>query len=92
MLFVYTMTYASSNLADYAPAPDALGPALVKLGIVFAVNTTCSLIKDKAYVQHFSTTPVRPFPAISLIFFFIRDLFAMASAFTLPPIFSKILS
>jgi hypothetical protein len=60
--------------------------------MVFLVNTTCSLIKDKAYAQHFGKIEVRPFPVSSLTLFFARDIVAMASAFTLPPILGQYLS
>jgi hypothetical protein len=66
-----------------------LDPAISKLLAVFLVNTTFSLVKDKALTQHLGHGEARDFPVSSLGLFFLRDIIAMASAFTIPPIFGK---
>lgn len=55
VFFVYSSTYLSSNLADHVDVPGVT-PPIVKLTISFLVNTTASLIKDKALAQHFGKT------------------------------------
>lgn len=88
ILAVYQATYVTSNLADHYVI-SWLDPAISKLMAVFAVNTTLSLLKDKALTQRFGHGEARKFPWSSLNLFFIRDIIAMASAFTLPPILGK---
>lgn len=60
--------------------------------ITFLVNTTTSLIKDKALAQRFGAKEVKPFPLTSFGLFFLRDIVAMASAFTIPPALGEIIS
>lgn len=50
ILAVYHATYVASNLADHYVVPW-LDPAISKLMAVFAVNTTFSILKDKALTQ-----------------------------------------
>lgn len=50
ILLVYNATYLTSNLADHYVIPW-LDPAVSKLLAVFLVNTTFSLLKDKALTQ-----------------------------------------
>lgn len=88
VLAVYQSTYVASNLADHYVIPW-LDPAVSKLLTVFVVNTTFGLLKDKALTQKFGHGEVRPFPLSSLSLFFLRDIIAMASAFTLPSILGK---
>lgn len=88
ILAVYQATYVTSNLADHYVVPW-LDPAISKLMAVFAVNTTFSLLKDKALTQRFGHGEPRRFPWSSLNLFFLRDIIAMASAFTLPAILGK---
>lgn len=88
ILAVYQATYVTSNLADHYVI-SWLDPAISKLMAVFTVNTTLSLLKDKALTQRFGHGEARNFPWSSLNLFFIRDIIAMASAFTLPPILGK---
>lgn len=88
VLGVYQATYVASNLADHYVIPW-LDPAVSKLLTVFVVNTTFGLLKDKALTQRFGHGEVRSFPLSSLSLFFLRDIIAMASAFTLPPILGK---
>ncbi len=83
MYFVYSLTYMASNLAEYVDLSPDIPQNIQKLMMVFLVNTTTSLIKDKKYAIKYGKT-VKPFPNTSLGLFFIRDLIAMASAFTLP--------
>lgn len=64
----------------------------MKLLTTFVVNTTTSLIKDKALTQKFGTTIVRSFPLTSYGLFFLRDIIAMASAFTIPPYLGELIS
>jgi hypothetical protein len=90
MYFVYSFTYTFSNLADYVNLTDSVSHPIQKLLIVFAVNTTASLIKDKKYIQHFGLE-AKKFPIKSYGFLFSRDLLAMASAFTLPPLLAKMI-
>jgi hypothetical protein len=89
MYFVYSSTYAVSNLADHVDLSPNVPHPIQKLLIVFLVNTSASLIKDKKYAVKFGLPSVRPFPLISYILFFARDLVAMAGAFTIPPILGK---
>lgn len=88
ILAVYHATFVTSNLADHYVIPW-LDPAISKLLAVFTVNTTMSLLKDKALTQRFGNGEVRKFPFSALNLFFLRDIIAMASAFTLPPIIGK---
>jgi hypothetical protein len=83
MYFVYSLTYMTSNLSEYVNLSPDIPQNIQKLIMVFLVNTTTSLIKDKKYAIKYGQA-VRPFPKASLGLFFIRDLVAMASAFTLP--------
>lgn len=55
ILFVYAATYSSSNLADHLVI-SGISPAIVKLMVSFLVNTSASLVKDKALAQHFGAT------------------------------------
>lgn len=91
LLLVYTATYISSNLADHIHS-KSVDPAIMKLGITFVVNTVTSLLKDRALTQKFGTKEVKPFPITSFGLFFLRDIVAMASAFTIPPILGQIIS
>lgn len=88
---VYTSTYISSNLADHI-AINGVDPALLKLGITFVVNTVTSLAKDKALTQKFGTKQAKSFPISSFGLFCLRDIVAMASAFTIPPILGEVIS
>jgi len=92
MYFVYMCTYSVSNLMDHVNVTPDISHSIQKLLAVFVTNTTCSIIKDKIYAQHFGKTAIRPFPNASIGLFFARDILAMASAFTLPPILGKIIS
>ena len=88
VLAVYQATYLTSNLADHYIIPW-LDPAISKLMAVFLVNTTLSLLKDKALTQRLGHGEARKFPIPALGLFFTRDIIAMASAFTIPPILGK---
>lgn len=83
MYFVYSLTYITSNLSEYINLSPDIPQNIQKLLMVFLVNTSTSLIKDKKYAIKYGQA-VKPFPTVSLGLFFFRDLFAMASAFTLP--------
>ena len=50
ILLVYHATYVTSNLADHMVMPW-VDPAISKLISVFLVNTSLSLLKDKALTQ-----------------------------------------
>jgi hypothetical protein len=84
LLLVYTSTYISSNLADHWRI-SGVDPALLKLMTTFLVNTVTSIIKDKALTQRFGSSDVHTFPLKSYLLFFLRDIVAMAAAFTSPP-------
>jgi hypothetical protein len=86
------MTYTASNVADHYTGLEWIDHKYQKLLFVFLINTTCGLAKDRAYAQHFGASTIKPFPISALGFFFARDIIAIASAFTLPPILGKILS
>lgn len=88
ILAVYQATYITSNLADHYVIPW-VDPAISKLMAVFVVNTTLSLLKDKALTQRLGHGEARRFPLSSLNLFFLRDIIAMASAFTIPTILGK---
>ena len=93
MCFVYFPTYATSNLADHFNLSDQLPHPLQKLSAIFLVNTSASLIKDRVYTIRLNPFKAsEPFPVTSLLCFFLRDLIAMAAAFTLPPICADLLS
>lgn len=92
MYFVYACTYVTNNLADHVNIHPDISPPIQKLGLVFLANTTCSLIKDKKYAVKYGQAVSRPFPLASYVLFFIRDIIAMASAFTIPPIAGKIIA
>ena len=49
-------------------------------------------MKDKALAQRLGKGEERKFPVSSLGLFFIRDIIAIASAFTIPPIFGRFLA
>lgn len=88
VLMVYSSTYISSNLADHMHI-KGIDDSLLKLIVTFAVNTSASLIKDKALTQRFGSSEKRNFPMASFGLFFLRDVIAMASAFTIPAILGK---
>ena len=90
IFFVYSTTYATSNLCDHIKI-KGVDPALVKLTLTFLVNTTASLIKDKALAQAFGAKEVKPFPNSSFALFLLRDIVAVASAFTIPPILAEVI-
>jgi hypothetical protein len=92
MYFVYFLTYATSNFADHVNFTPEVSHPIQKLLMVFLANTTCSLIKDKKYAVKYGQISTRPFPLASYGLFFLRDLIAMASAFTIPPILGKAIS
>ena len=85
IFFVYASTYISSNVADHVEI-KGMDPAFVKLMMSFLVNTSASLVKDKALAQAFGNQTSRTFPVSSFGLFLMRDIVAMASAFTIPPI------
>ena len=91
--FVYFPTYTIGNWADHFDyAPDVPRP-IQKLLAIFLANTTTSLIRDRIYAIRLNPhKKMEPFPATSLSLFFLRDIIAMASAFTLPPILGKAIS
>ena len=89
MYFVYSFTYTASNLADHVNLTNEVSHPIQKLAIVFLVNTVCGLIKDKKYAVKYGNNVSRPFPPISYGLFFVRDIAAMASAFTIPPMLGK---
>ena len=91
ILFVYTTTYASSNIADHMEI-SGVDPAIIKLTVSFLVNTVASLMKDKAFTQTFGTQKIKSFPMTSYAFLLSRDIVGMASAFTIPPIIGRYLS
>ncbi len=85
------MTYTANNLTDHSTIIPSLSIPMQNLLATFVVNTACGISKDKAYIQHFATIKIRPFPASTLGLLFLRDLITVASAFTLPPMFSKMM-
>lgn len=85
IFFVYASTYASSNIADHVEI-NRVDPSIVKLMISFLVNTSASLVKDKALAMAFGNQTSKPFPMSAFGLFLLRDIVAMASAFTIPPI------
>lgn len=92
MYFVYFFTYSISNIADHLNFTDEVSHPIQKLLMVFLTNTTCSLIKDKKYAVEYGQTAAKKFPIPSYGLFFLRDMIAMASAFTIPPILGKIIT
>lgn len=89
MYFVYIMTYTANNLTDHSSIIPGLSIPIQNLLATFVVNTACGISKDKAYIQHFATIKIRPFPPTTLGLLFLRDIITVASAFTLPPIISR---
>jgi len=91
--FVYFPTYTIGNWADhYDLTPDVPRP-IQKLLAIFVTNTITSLIRDRIYAIRLNPhKKMEPFPMSSLSLFFLRDIIAMASAFTLPPIMGKMIS
>ena len=89
MYFVYLMTYATNNFTDHSYIIPDMPIAIQNLIMTFCVNTTCGVLKDKAYIQHFGAIQPKAFPAISLVILFLRDLITVSSAFTFPPIFAE---
>jgi len=91
--FVYFPTYTVSNWADHFDlTPDVPRP-IQKLLAVFLANTVTSLTRDRIYAIRLNPhKKMEPFPISSLSLFFLRDIIAMASAFTLPPILGKHIS
>ena len=85
VFIVYSATYVAGNLADHMSI-RGVDDSILKLMITFFANTTTSLIKDKALTQRFGGTEKKSFPVSSYGLFFLRDIIAMASAFTIPPI------
>lgn len=92
MYFVYAPTYIASNLADHIDFTSSVSHPIQKLAMVFLVNTTLSLKKDREYAVRYGMSTGRSFPAVSYGLFFVRDIIAMASAFTIPPILGRAIS
>ncbi len=89
MYFVYIMTYSANNLTDHSSIIPSLPIPIQNLLLTFAVNTTCGILKDKAYIQHFGAIKPQSFPVKSLALLFLRDIITVASAFTFPKILGK---
>lgn len=90
MLFVYLPTYSIPNMMDHFNFTDKISHPIQKLIAAFLINTSTSLIKDMIYTKRLNPfKPVEPFPLKSFVLFFLRDMVAMAGAFTLPPIVAK---
>jgi hypothetical protein len=91
--FVYFPTYTVSNWADHFDLSSDVPRSIQKLLMVFLTNTTTSLIRDRIYTLRLNPhKAIENFPISSLGLFFVRDIIAMASAFTLPPIVGKAIS
>ena len=87
MCFVFLPTFTVSNVADHYNISDDIPMNIQKLLLVCLTNTTTSLIKDRIYILRLNPhKPIEPLPIASLFLLFTRDLIAMMSAFTLPPI------
>jgi hypothetical protein len=89
MYFVYTMTYGANNLTDHSEIIPGLPIPIQNLLMTFTVNTVCGILKDAAYIKHFGVAKPKAFPVASLGLLLMRDIITVASAFTLPPIFSE---
>ncbi len=90
MLFVYLPTYSIPNMMDHFNFTDKISHPIQKLIAAFLTNTTTSLIKDMVYTKRLNPfKPIEPFPPRALAMLFLRDIVAMAGAFTLPPIVAK---
>lgn len=93
MCFVYLPTFTVSNLADHYNLTDAIPHPIQKLFAVFVTNTITSLTKDMVFTKRLNPfKPIEPFPPAALGMLFMRDIIAMAGAFTLPSIVAKELS
>jgi len=91
--FVYFPTYTVGNWADHIDLAPEVPRPIQKLFAVFLANTTTSLIRDRIYAIRLNPhKKMEPFPITSLSLFFLRDIIAMASAFTLPPIVGRQIS
>lgn len=88
--FVYFPTYTVGNWSDRFDWSSDISRPIQKLIAVFLTNTTTSLIRDRIYAIRLNPhKKMEPFPVSSLSLFFLRDIIAMASAFTLPPIVGR---
>jgi len=58
----------------------------------FTANTVTSIFKDKALTQRFGLSKERSFPLKSYGVFFLRDIIAMAAAFTIPSVLGEFIS
>ena len=90
MYLVFASTYITSNLADHIDF--TISHPVQKLAIVFLVNTTMSLKRDREYAMRLGTRTAKTFPLLSYGLFFVRDMIAMATAFTIPPILGRAIS
>ena len=81
---VYAGTYTSANSVDAFCKHYGYNEVYPKLSIVFMVNMTFSILKDRALVRLFGTIKPAPIPAMSYLFWSFRDIFTVLSAFILP--------
>jgi hypothetical protein len=63
---------------------EFISPSMAKLLASFIVRTTGTLVVDKIVIQKVSKNTPKPLPFPSIVLFFIRDILAMAAAFTIP--------
>ena len=91
MYFVYSSTYIANNISDHSHIIPGISIPIQNLIVTFIANSTTGISKDKAYTQKFGVVQPKAFPVVSLALLFLRDIIGIASAFTLPPIFSKLM-
>jgi hypothetical protein len=87
---VYATTYSSANSVDAYCKHYGYNEVMPKLWIVFMVNMTFSILKDRALVRLFGTIKPAPVPPMSYFFWSFRDIFTVLSAFILPRKLSKV--
>ena len=91
MYFVYSVTYVTNNLTDHSSIIPEISIPIQNLIMTFVFNSSTGISKDRAYIRKFGVVQPKPFPVKSLWLLLLRDIIGIASAFTLPPIFSKMI-
>jgi len=85
---VYFLTYGSANTVKTICARLKRDSTLPNLFLVTLVNMAASMYKDAALAKankEQSDEKPRPFPLLSFLLFFVRDVLTIGSGFVMPP-------
>jgi len=82
--FVYASTYATANSVDAFCKQSGIPHEMPKLLIVFGVNMSASIAKDRALVRIYGSVKGAAVPLPSYCYWGIRDCFTVTFAFIAP--------